>query len=139
MQAPKTQDIARVDISRRRALALTAGLAAAARMGFPGGAHAQGAGPEVKGFKLGYIALTDAAPLIVAKEKGHFAKHGLPDMEILKQASWGALRDNLVLGGPQNGIDGAHILSPLALSHRHGEGDAKQRARANEHPRPAQL
>src|ERR671913_410149 len=61
----------------------------------------------------GYIALTDASPLIVAKEKGTFAKHGMPDVEVLKQASWGATRDNLVLGSEANGIDGAHILTPL--------------------------
>ncbi|MDB5596980.1 MAG: ntrA [Hyphomicrobiales bacterium] len=90
-----------------------AALLAAARVGLPGGAFAQGTGPEVKGAKIGYIALTDAAPLIVAQEKGLFAKHGLPEMEILKQASWAATRDNLVLGGGSNGIDGAHILSPL--------------------------
>ncbi len=65
------------------------------------------------GAKLGFIALTDAAPLIVAKEKGLFDKHGMPDVEVLKQASWGATRDNLVLGGAANGIDGAHILTPM--------------------------
>jgi nitrate/nitrite transport system substrate-binding protein len=86
---------------------------AAVRSAFPGGAFAQGSGPETKSVKLGYIALTDASPLIVAKEKGLFAKYGLPDAEILKQASWGATRDNLVLGSEANGIDGAHILSPM--------------------------
>lgn len=86
---------------------------AAAKAAFPGGAFAQGAGPEVKGAKLGFIALTDAAPLFVAKDKGLFAKHGLPDVEVLKQASWGTTRDNLVLGSEGNGIDGAHILSPM--------------------------
>ena len=49
----------------------------------PGGRlRANRAGPEVKGTKLGYIALTDASPLIIAKEKGFYAKHGLPDMEV---------------------------------------------------------
>ena len=91
----------------------TMALAAATKIAFPGGAWAQAAGPEVKGAKLGYIALTDAAPLIVAQEKGMFAKHGLPDVEVLKQASWGATRDNMVLGSEGNGIDGAHILSPF--------------------------
>ncbi|WP_421761705.1 CmpA/NrtA family ABC transporter substrate-binding protein [Devosia sp.] len=86
---------------------------AAARTLFPSGAFAQAAGPEVTGAKLGFIALTDAAPLIIAKEMGLFAKYGVPDVEVLKQASWGATRDNLVLGGAANGIDGAHILSPL--------------------------
>lgn len=62
--------------------------------------------------KLGFIALTDAAPLIIAKEKGYFDKYKV-NVELLKQASWGALRDNLVLGGAGNGIDGAHILTPM--------------------------
>ena len=69
---------------------------------------------------LGYIALTDAAPLIIAKEKGFFAKYGMPDVEVSKQASWGATRDNLVLGSERGGIDGAHILTPHALSDDHG-------------------
>jgi nitrate/nitrite transport system substrate-binding protein len=94
------------------AVASTAALMTAVRSAFPGGAVAQGAGPEVKGTKLGYIALTDAAPLVIAKEKGMFAKYGVPDMEILKQASWGATRDNMALGSAANGIDGGHILSP---------------------------
>ncbi len=69
--------------------------------------------PEVTKAKLGYIALTDFAPLAIAKEKGLFAKYGMPDVEVLKQASWGATRDNLELGSPQGGIDGAHILTPM--------------------------
>ena len=80
---------------------------------FPSGVFAQGAGPEVTGAKLGYIALTDAAALVIAKEKGYFAKHGVKDVDVAKQASWGALRDNIVLGGGANGIDGAHILTPM--------------------------
>src|SRR6478736_10546763 len=96
-----------------KASAGTAALLAAARMSFPGGAFAQGAGPEVTKAVLGYIALMDASPLVIAKEKGLFAKHGVPDVEVAKQASWGATRDNIVLGGEKNGIDGAHILSPM--------------------------
>src|SRR4051812_25748494 len=102
--------------SRRHILkagAGTAALLAAARLNFPAGAFAQGAGPEVKGAKLGFIALTDASPLFVAKEKGIFAKYGMPDVEVQKQASWGTTRDNLVLGSEGNGIDGAHILTPM--------------------------
>jgi nitrate/nitrite transport system substrate-binding protein len=101
-------------LSRRKLLRTggTAALVAAAKLAFPGGAFAQGAGPEVKGTKLGFIALTDAAPLIIAKEKGMFAKFGVPDMDIQKQASWGATRDNMALGTKSNGIDGGHILRP---------------------------
>jgi nitrate/nitrite transport system substrate-binding protein len=103
-------------INRRKFLKASAGTAAllaAAKAQLPSGAFAQAAGPEVKGAKLGFIALTDAAPLFVAKEKGIFAKYGVPDTEVQKQASWGATRDNLVLGGEGNGIDGAHILTPM--------------------------
>lgn len=102
-------------ISRRAILktSATAALITAVRTAFPSGAFAATSEPEVKGAKLGFIALTDAAPLIVASEKGLFAKHGMPDVEVLKQASWGATRDNLVLGGAANGIDGAHILTPM--------------------------
>lgn len=105
-----------IHMTRRSLLQGAGGAAAllgAARIGFPSGAFAQGAGPEVTAVKLGYIALTDAAPLIIAKEKGLFAKYGMPDVAVEKQASWAATRDNLVLGGASNGIDGAHILTPM--------------------------
>jgi len=103
-------------ISRRQILKATGGTAAllaAARLNFPAGAFAQGAGPEVTKATLGFIALSDAGPLFVAKDKGLFAKYGMPDVEVAKQASWGTTRDNLVLGSEGNGIDGAHILTPM--------------------------
>ncbi len=106
------------NLSRRNALKLGAGASLLSVLGgaFPSGVFAQGAGPEVKGAKLGYIALTDASPLVIAKERGLFAKYGVPDVEVARQASWGALRDNIVLGGASNGIDGAHILRPMIHS-----------------------
>ena len=100
-------------LNRRQALIGTAATVAAAKALFPAGAHAAGKGPEVSAAKLGFIALTDSSPLIIAKERGLFAKYGMPDVEVLKQASWAATRDNLVLGSQGGGIDGAHILSPM--------------------------
>ena len=103
-------------VSRRGLLKSTGASAVMAAVGaaFPFGVHvAQASGPEVTKANLGFIALTDAAPLFVAKEKGVFAKYGMPGVEVQKQASWGATRDNLVLGGEGNGIDGAHILTPM--------------------------
>ncbi|HMH96539.1 MAG TPA: bicarbonate-binding protein, partial [Bradyrhizobium sp.] len=47
--------------------AATAALMGAARASFPAGAFAQGAGPETNKVTLGFIALTDASPLIIAK------------------------------------------------------------------------
>jgi nitrate/nitrite transport system substrate-binding protein len=107
----------RRSLNRRSFLKASAGTAAllgAVNTQFPFGMHvAQAAGPEVTTAKLGFIALSDAGALFVAKEKGLFAKYGMPDVEVQKQASWGATRDNLVLGSEGNGIDGAHILSPM--------------------------
>ncbi len=131
----------RPSLSRRAFLktsAATAALFGAVQTQFPSGAFAQAAGPEVKGAKLGFIALTDAAPLFVAKEKGFFAKYGMPDTEVQKQASWGATRDNMVLGGEGNGIDGAHILTPMPYLISRRQGDAEQRADADVHPGAAQ-
>jgi nitrate/nitrite transport system substrate-binding protein len=102
-------------VTRRHLLRATSttALLLAARAALPSGAFAAGSGPETTKVTLGYIALTDSAPLIIAKERGLYAKYGMADVEVLKQASWGGTRDNLVLGGGGGGIDGAHILSPL--------------------------
>src|SRR5437016_498291 len=61
--------------------------------------------------KLGFIALTDCAPLVMAKELGFYADQGL-DVELVKQASWPATRDNLLSGQ----IDGAHCLFAMPFS-----------------------
>ncbi|MGH7005209.1 MAG: CmpA/NrtA family ABC transporter substrate-binding protein, partial [Alphaproteobacteria bacterium] len=102
-------------MARRRILKAggTLALLSAAKAAFPAGAFAAGSGPETTKAKLGFIALTDAAPLFVAMEKGIFAKYGMADVEVVKQASWGTTRDNLVLGSEGNGIDGGHILTPM--------------------------
>jgi nitrate/nitrite transport system substrate-binding protein len=107
----------RRNLSRRtfmKASAGTAALLASVKASFLGGVHvAEAAGPEVTKAILGYIALMDASPLVIAKEKSIFAKYGMPDVDVAKQASWGATRDNIVLGSEKNGIDGAHILTPM--------------------------
>ncbi|MEY3462420.1 MAG: hypothetical protein RLZZ468_198 [Cyanobacteriota bacterium] len=115
------------NLSRRKFLLTAAGSAAGAvwlaacggsgKKADPqtGSSPSAGAAPEVKGATLGFIALTDASPLIIALEKGLFAKHGMPEVKVVKQTSWAATRDNLELGGSRGGIDGAHILSPMPL------------------------
>ena len=47
---------------------------------------------------IGYIPLTDAAPLIVAKEKGFFAKYGIEQVNLFQEASWDAIADHIVSG-----------------------------------------
>jgi nitrate/nitrite transport system substrate-binding protein len=107
--------VTEIDPARRRLLrgAAAAATVAAASSLLPRPLHAALPTPEVTKAVLGFIALTDASPLIIAKEKGFFAKYGMPDVEVAKQASWGTTRDNLVLGSAGNGIDGAHILTPM--------------------------
>lgn len=102
--------------SRRGFIKQTAALGSAAMLGglWSGSLlAAKSDALETRAAKLGFIALTDAAPLFVADEKGFFKKHGMTAVEVLKQSSWGTTRDNLVLGSANNGIDGAHILTPM--------------------------
>ena len=116
----------------------TAALMGAVRASFPAGAFAQAAGPETNKVTLGFIALTDAAPLIIAKEKKLFDKYGITDANIAKQASWGTTRDNMVLGSAAGGIDGAHILTPLALPDLARHHDGGEQADADVYPGAAQ-
>jgi len=66
---------------------------------------------EAKKIKLGFIPLTDCAPLVAAKELGLFAKYGV-DVELSKEASWANVRDKILLGE----LDGAHCLFSMPLS-----------------------
>ncbi|HMO60584.1 MAG TPA: CmpA/NrtA family ABC transporter substrate-binding protein [Ferruginibacter sp.] len=67
--------------------------------------------PPVRKIKLGFISLTDCAPLVVAKELGLFAKYGV-EVELEKQASWAVIRDKILNGE----IDGAHCLFSMPFS-----------------------
>jgi bicarbonate transport system substrate-binding protein len=69
--------------------------------------------PETTVAKLGYIAIAESAPLIIAEEKGFFARHGMTDVKVSKQASWGAARDNLEIGSAGGGIDGGQWQMPM--------------------------
>jgi nitrate/nitrite transport system substrate-binding protein len=61
--------------------------------------------------RLGFIALSDCAPLVVAKEKGFFETEGL-DVELSREVSWANIRDKVAMGA----LDGAHMLAPLPLA-----------------------
>ncbi|HBC43154.1 MAG: ABC transporter substrate-binding protein [Pseudanabaena sp. M046S1SP1A06QC] len=69
--------------------------------------------PETTKVKLGYLPIVEAAPLIIAKEKGFFAKYGMTDVDISKQANWGAARDNVKIGSAAGGIDGGQWQMPM--------------------------
>jgi nitrate/nitrite transport system substrate-binding protein len=75
-------------------------------------AHAA-SGIETTKVRIGFIGQTDAAPLVIAQVKKLFAKHGMTDVELVKQPSWGVTRDNLQIGSAGGGLDGAMVLSPM--------------------------
>lgn len=62
---------------------------------------------------LGFIKLTDCAPLVIAQEKGFFEDEGL-FVQIEAQANWKVLLDRVISGE----LDGAHMLAgqPVAAS-----------------------
>jgi len=69
--------------------------------------------PETTQVKLGFMPIFEAAPLIIAKEKGFFAKYGMTEAEISKQANWGSARDNVEIGSAGGGIDGGQWQMPM--------------------------
>ncbi|WP_088890965.1 CmpA/NrtA family ABC transporter substrate-binding protein [Leptolyngbya ohadii] len=81
--------------------------------GAPAPASGGGGGLETTSARLGYIAIFESTPLIIAQAKGFFAKHGMTDVKVVKQASWGALRDNVVIGSGGGGVDGAQFQMPM--------------------------
>jgi len=74
-------------------------------------------GIEKSDLKLGFIKLTDIAPLVVAKERGFFAEEGL-NVTLEPQANWKVLLDGVV-GGQ---LDGAHMLAGQVLASGAGIG-----------------
>lgn len=67
--------------------------------------------PEKQDVDIGFVPLTDSAPLIMAKELGYFEKFGL-NVRLRKQNSWATLRDKLHAGV----IDAAQMLAPMPLA-----------------------
>ncbi len=61
--------------------------------------------PAAEAIKLGFIPLTDCAPLVAAKELGLFAKYGV-NVELSKEASWANIRDKVLNGE----LDGASLF-----------------------------
>ncbi|HEY9640624.1 MAG TPA: nitrate ABC transporter ATP-binding protein [Coleofasciculaceae cyanobacterium] len=71
-------------------------------------------GLEKVNLNLGFIPLTDCAPLIVASEKGFFQKHGLEQVTLSREPSWKAV----VEGIASDRLDAAQMVAgmPLALT-----------------------
>jgi nitrate/nitrite transport system substrate-binding protein len=70
------------------------------------GVTARASAPEQDQLKLGFIKLTDMAPLAIAYEKGFFEDEGLY-VTLEPQANWKVLLDRVITGE----LDGAHMLA----------------------------
>jgi nitrate/nitrite transport system substrate-binding protein len=66
----------------------------------------KGSDLEKTELKLGFIKLTDCAPIVIAKEKGFFDDEGLK-VTVEAQANWKILLDRVISGE----LDGAHMLA----------------------------
>lgn len=68
-------------------------------------------GLEKTSLRLGIVPLIDAVPLIVARRKGFFERHGL-DVKISVEGAWAAVRDKVATGL----LDAAHMLAPMPIA-----------------------
>lgn len=74
-------------------------------------------GLEKPQLDLGFIPLSDCAPLAIAYEKGFFERHGLR-VTLHREASWASIRDKTMLGL----FDAAHMLYPMPIALTLGVG-----------------
>ncbi len=117
-----TDGLDRRDFLRRAGAAALAAAAVSGGISVLGGpvagaATRRGKPKSLRPVTLGFIALTDCASLVMAKELGFFEDRGL-DVTLAKQASWPSTRDALLTGQ----IDGAHALYSLPFSVATGIG-----------------
>jgi bicarbonate transport system ATP-binding protein len=68
-------------------------------------------GLEKVNLDIGFVPLTACAPLAVAKEKGFFTKHGLDEVNLVRETSWRGIVDGM-MGGY---LDAAQMPSGMPL------------------------
>ena len=81
-------------------------------------AHAGGSeGIEKRRLRIGFVPLADCAPIVFAKERGYFRRHGL-NVELSREVSWASLRDKVAAGA----LDAAQMLAPMPFAAALGLG-----------------
>jgi nitrate/nitrite transport system ATP-binding protein len=76
-------------------------------------------GLEKVNLEIGFIPLTDCAPLVVAKEKGFFEKHGLEEVTLNREPSWKAIAKGVATGR----LDAAQMVAGMPLTLTIGAGN----------------
>lgn len=80
-----------------------------------GKTSAAGAGQPLR---IGYLPITDAAPLLVGHARGLYGKHGVEVAKPVLFRSWSALSEAFAAGE----LDAVHLLMPMALYLKYGLG-----------------
>jgi ABC-type nitrate/sulfonate/bicarbonate transport system substrate-binding protein len=81
--------------------------------------HAPDTARSGRPVRVGFLPLTDVAPLVVAHELGLFTRHGL-NVELTRQVGWATIREKLVYGE----LDAVHAPAPMLWDVQLGIGSA---------------
>ena len=76
--------------------------------------------PHHRPLRLGFVALSDCAPLVMAAELGLFAEHGL-EVELHREVGWATVRDKIIYGE----LDAAHAPAGLVVAASCGLGSVQ--------------
>jgi len=71
-------------------------------------------GLEKVNLEIGFVPLTDCAPLVIAKEKGFFEEYGLEEVTLSREPSWKAIAE----GVATRRLDAAQMVAgmPIAMT-----------------------
>jgi ABC-type nitrate/sulfonate/bicarbonate transport system substrate-binding protein len=83
----------------------------------PSSASSSAAG--LRPLRVGFVPLTDAAPLVVAEARGFFTRHGLR-VKLTREVGWATVRDKLFQGE----LDAAPVPAPMLWAAQLGLGSA---------------
>ncbi|MCT0198825.1 nitrate ABC transporter ATP-binding protein [Synechococcus sp. CS-1325] len=73
---------------------------------------------EKVNLEIGFIPLTDCAPLVVAQERGFFAKHGLDQVTLRRETNWKTLETNV----RQKVLDAGQMVAGMPFAMTLGGG-----------------
>ena len=76
--------------------------------------------PHHRPLQLGFVALSDCAPVVMAAELGLFAKYGI-EVEVRREVGWATIRDKVVYGE----LDAAHAPAGLVVAASCGLGSVQ--------------
>ena len=119
----RTSGLSRREFMRESGLASLA----AAGVGSTAGCLGGGGGPPTA--EVGYLPITDAAPLLTGYANDHFGDHGVDAAEPTLFRGWSDLSEAFLSGS----VNVAHFLMPMTVWMRYGDLDANVQVVAWDH------